>query len=237
MDGTCVRPLWTPCLLKIGMPIQHPAPTAPDLRPTVLPRELLEELAEAGRVSSFPKGTLVALEGEPSETFYVVLDGKIRVFSADEAGHEVELSVLGPGEYFGELMLGTTLRTASVKTQGPARLCAIRRSAFEEIIARRPDIALHVIHTLVERVRMLTASVKSLALVDVYGRVARLLDELAEEAEGRRLVRRVSQQSIATRVGASRSMVNRVIKDLCAGGYITVVREGIFLNRRLPQRW
>jgi len=223
------------------MPIPSSAwqsPTAADLRPTVLPRELLEELAHSGRVSSFPKGTLVALEGEPSETFYVVLEGKLRVFSADEAGHEVELNALGPGEYFGELMLGSTLRTASVKTLGPAKLCAIRRSAFEEIIARRPDIALHVIHTLVERVRTLTESVRSLALMDVYGRIARLLHELAEEVDGRHVIRGpVSQQRIADRVKASRSMVNRVMKELSAGGYITITKKGIVVNRRLPDRW
>jgi len=219
-------------------PRQSSAATVARIRPTVLPPDLIEELAAVGRVSRFPKGTVVALEGEPAETFYVILEGKMRVFSADEAGHEVELNVVGPGEYFGELMLGSELRTASVKTLTPARLCAIRRSAVEEIIAKRPDIAFHLIRTLIQRVLTLTESVKSLALMDVYGRIARLFDELAEEAEGRRVIRGpMSQQRIADRVKASRSMVNRVMKELSEGGYISITKKGIVLNRQLPARW
>src|SRR5690606_6507662 len=107
----------------------------------------------------------------------------------------------------------------------------------ERLIQARPDLALHLIQTLIRRIMALTGSVQSLALMDVYGRVARLLVELAREQGGRRVVPRMSQQKIADRVGASRSMVNRCRTDLGEGGSISVGRDFIELHRELPRRW
>ena len=203
----------------------------------ILTEALLDVLVPIGRIKSFPKGTLVVMEGEPADTLYVVLDGKLKVFVSDDDGHEAVLNELGPAEYFGELMLANANRTASVKTLVPTRLCMIRRPEFEAIIATRPDIAFHLIQTLIYRVSVLTHNVQSLALMDVYGRVAHMLLDLAEEADGSTVVPKMSQQKIAERVGASRSMINRILKDLVRGGYISIGRSRIELRKELPRRW
>ena len=202
-----------------------------------LPNELLAEFAGFGQTRSIPKNTIVVREGEPAESLFLILEGSLSVFIADEHGREVELNVLGAREYFGELMLGSSTRTASVKSLTPARLSMIRRAEFEQILAARPDIAFHVIQTLIYRIRVLTRNVQSLALMDVYGRVARLFLENAVDAGGRQVVPGMSQEKIAIRVGASRSMINRIMKDLSEGGYIAVSRKEIVLQRDLPKRW
>lgn len=205
--------------------------------PSALPPELFEEILRYGSARSFPKNAVIVVEGEPAEAMYLILEGTLMVYVDDESGKVAELNRLGPGQYFGELMLGSAVRTASVKTMTPARLCMIRRGEFERLFAERPDIAFHVVQTLIARVRLLTESVRGLALMDVYGRVARLLLDSAEEADGRRVVRGMSQQAIAERVGASRSMINRILQDLGTGGYIVATRGEIELKKGLPKHW
>ena len=202
-----------------------------------LPHALLDEFIANSPHKVFPRNTIVVLEGEPAEALYVILEGQVRVFVADENGKEVELSVMGPGEYFGELMLAEQRRTASVKTLTQARLCVIQRKDFEEAFAARPDIAVHVMQTLIHRIRVLTENISSLALMDVYGRVTRLLQESARTADGRITLPAMSQQKIAERVGASRSMINRILKDLTTGGYLKVGKDEIEILRSLPRRW
>jgi len=203
----------------------------------VLDSALLQALVAEGQVRRFPRNTIVLLEGEPAEALYIVLEGRVRVYVSDEDGHEAELNQLGPHQYFGELMLGSRVRTASVRTMEPSKLCMIRRDDFERLIAARPELAFHLIQTLIHRVRVLTSNVQSLALMDVYGRVARLFLASAEEQDGRRVVPRMSQQQIAEKVGASRSMVNRILKDLSDGGFVRIDQGVIELLRPLPKRW
>ena len=204
-----------------------------------LPDELLGEFQQHGTTRSFRKNAIVVVECEPAETLYLVLEGRLLVYVDEESGRVAELSRLGPGQYFGELMLGGHVRTASVKALTNVKLCLVRRAEFEAILKRRPDLAFHVIQTLVARVRELTENVRGLALMDVYGRVARLLLETASPAPdgGFAVVDGMSQQAIAERVGASRSMINRVLKDLVAGGYIVLTRGRIQIRRGLPKRW
>jgi CRP/FNR family transcriptional regulator, cyclic AMP receptor protein len=202
-----------------------------------LPPALLEEFVHQGIPRNFRKNAIVVTAGEPAEALYLVLEGNLLVYLDDESGKVAELRRLNPGEYFGELMLGGQVRTASVKTLGPARLCVVRRVQFERILSKRPDLAFHVIQTLIERVRDLTDNVRGLALMDVYGRVAKLLNESAQAGKENRQVVILSQQSIAERVSASRSMVNRILQDLVAGGYIAASRGRIELLKPLPRRW
>lgn len=202
-----------------------------------LPAQLLDEFVRLGHTRSYPKGTIVVMEGEPAQALYVIQQGSLRVYVGDEEGREVELSVLGPGEYFGELMLASQTRSASVKALTTARLTMIRRADFEQILGARPDIAFHLIQNLIQRVRLLSRNVQGLVSMDVYGRVAQLFAELAQQVDDRRVVAGLSQQKIADKVGASRSMINRILKDLTEGGYITVSRREIVLHRALPKHW
>lgn len=203
-----------------------------------LPPSLLEELVRLGPARQFAKGAVIVTEGEPALSMYVIQQGRLRVYVSDDEGREVELNLLGPGEYFGELMLDGQTRSASVIALTPARLTMIGRTEFERTLVQRPDIAFHVIQHLIQRVRALSRNVQGLVSKDVYGRVAQLFNELAREQAGVRVVPGpLSQQAIADRVGASRSMINRILQDLAAGGYVEVSRERIVLKKTLPKHW
>lgn len=214
-----------------------PTPKAPP-SPNTLPATLLEELARLGQTRVHAKGSIVVTEGEPALSMYLIHEGQLRVFVSDDEGRDVELNILGPGEYFGELMLGSQVRSASVQTLSRARLSMVTRAQFEQVLADRPDLAFHVIQHLIDRVRQLSRNVQGLVSMDVYGRVARLFNELAQDQGGERFVPGpLSQQKIADKVGASRSMINRILQELAGGGYIEVQRERILMYKPLPRRW
>jgi len=206
-------------------------------RMPALPAELLETLAAHGAERSYRKNAIIVVEGEPAEAMYLVREGELLVYIEDESGRQAELNRLGPGEYFGELMVGGQVRTASVMALTPVRLCMVRRPEFEQMLAHRPDLAFHLIQTLIHRMTQLTERMRGLALMDVYGRMLRLFGEMAAEVDGAHPVVRLSQQAIAERVGASRAMVNRIVQDLERGGYIACARGRIELLKALPKRW
>jgi CRP/FNR family cyclic AMP-dependent transcriptional regulator len=123
-------------------------------------------------------------------------------------------------------------------TLEPTTCSVLSRDELRAAIARNPDIAMAIIEKLIERARIATDNVKNLALMDVYGRVARLLLSLAKEDNGKLVVPdRMTQQDIADRVGASRDMISRIFKDLTVGGYVTVENRQITINRKPPARW
>lgn len=191
-----------------------------------------------GVARTYPKNTIIVSEGDQTDSLYIILKGRVKVFVSDDAGHEVVLLTQGPGEYFGELVLDEGPRSASVMTLEPARFLVVPKKDFHDFVIKNPAFALSLIEKLIARVRSLTASVKSLALMDVYGRVARLLLELAEERDGGMVIsQRLTQQDLASRIGASREMVSRILKDLSIGGYLTQSRSGIVLHRKPPEHW
>ena len=191
-----------------------------------------------GITRAYPKNTIIVSEGDKTDSLYIILEGSIKAFVSDGEGHDMVLSTQGPGEYFGEMVLDEGPRSASIMTLEPARFLVVPKSDFREFVARNPAFALSLIEKLIGRARALTASVKSLALMDVYGRVARLLVELAEDSGGQLAIpQRLTQQEIASRIGASREMVSRILKDLSTGGYLTQSRSGIVLHRKPPEHW
>ncbi len=191
-----------------------------------------------GIARAYPKNTIIVSEGDKTDSLYIILEGRVKAFVSDGEGHDMVLSTQGPGEYFGEMVLDEGPRSASIMTLEPARFLVVPKSDFREFVARNPAFALSLIEKLIGRARALTASVKSLALMDVYGRVARLLVELAEDSGGQLAIsQRLTQQEIASRIGASREMVSRILKDLSTGGYLTQSRSGIVLHRKPPEHW
>lgn len=216
-----------------------PAPPRLPAADASLPPELLTVLVARGQTRVLAKGAIVVAEGEPALSMYLVLEGRLRVYMADAEGREVQLNLLGPGDCFGEAMLAGQVRSASVQTLGRARLCMVTREAFVQVLAEHPELALHVIQVLGERVRALSRQVQGLVSMDVYGRVVRLFEERAVPGpDGRRQVPGpLTQQRVGDLVGASRSMVNRIFKELQDGGYIAVAPEAITLLQPLPRRW
>ena len=204
----------------------------------VLPAPLLEQIAAGATVRSFPKGAIVVNEGDETDSLYVLLSGKARVFVADAEGHEAQLNQIGAGEYFGEVTLDGGPRSASVMAMEECRCAVIKRAELNAFVAKNPAFALHLVQKLASRVRALTENVRSLTLMDVYGRVARLLLELAEEREGRQVIEGpLTQKDIASRVGCSREMISRIFSDLTEGGYVRKEAGKLVILRKPPARW
>ncbi|HXU41533.1 MAG TPA: Crp/Fnr family transcriptional regulator [Burkholderiales bacterium] len=204
----------------------------------VLPRALLDEIATAATVRSFPKHAVIVTESDSTDNIYVMLAGKARVYVSDEKGREVVLNQLGPGEYFGEITIDGGPRSASVMALEECRCALIRRTELTAFIERSPGFALHVVKKLAHRVRSLTENMRSLALLDVYGRVARLLLELAEEKDGQLVISEpLTHKEIAARVGASREMISRIFSDLNDGGYLRKEEGRLVIARKPPPRW
>lgn len=199
----------------------------------------LQAISQHAITKRFNKNTVVINEGDNSDSLYVILSGRVKIYLSDEEGKEVILNNQGPGDYFGELaLIDEAPRSASVMTVEDCRLSIISKHDFATCLKNHPEIALSLIKDLSRRMRSLTENVKSLALMDVYGRVARTLLNLSVPEEGKMVVReRLTQKDIANMVGASREMVSRILKDLSVGGYITVDRKRITINERLPAAW
>ena len=198
----------------------------------------VRELAALGRLRSYPKNTVFITEGDSSDSVFVVLSGRVKIFLSDTEGHEMILDTQGPGEYVGEMALDGNPRSASVMTMETTFFSVVGRDPIREAIRRDPDFALDMISKIIDRARLATNSVKDLALLDVYGRVARLLLNMAVEKDGKlEIPEKLTQQEIAERVGASRDMVSRIFRDLTAGGYITVESRHITINKKPPARW
>jgi CRP/FNR family transcriptional regulator, cyclic AMP receptor protein len=213
------------------------SPSAAQLQAVADP--FVRGLAALGRVRSYPTNTVFITEGDSSDSVFVVLSGKVKIFIADNEGHEMILDIQGPGEYVGEMALDGKPRSASVMTLEHTTFSVVARDPIREAIRQNPDFALEIISRIIDRARLATNSVKDLALLDVYGRVARLLLNLGVEQEGGKLLipEKLTQQEIAERVGASRDMVSRIFRDLTAGGYITVENRYITINKKPPARW
>jgi len=203
-----------------------------------LDESALRALAPHGAVRSFSKNAVVVSEGDETDSLYILLSGRVKAFVSEEDGREVVLSTVGVGDYFGELVLDGGPRSASIMTLEACRFFVIPRGDIEGLLDRNPAFARHLIRMLIGKVRTLTQKVLDLALKDVYGRFAKFIDENAVEQKGMRVVsERLTQHDIAARIGGSREMVNRIVKDLTAGGYISVDSKQITVHKKLPPHW
>ena len=199
----------------------------------------LETIKQHIASRTYPKNAIIINEGDGADSLYVIQSGKVKVFLSDKEGREIIINSQGPGEYFGELaLIDGCERSASVMTTEKATFSVISKNDFKTVLAQHPDIAFSLIRDLAQRVRLLTDNVKSLALLDVYGRVAKTLLGLARQQDGKLVTEdRLTQQDIADRVGASREMVARILKDLSTGGYISYENKHIVINERLPSNY
>jgi CRP/FNR family cyclic AMP-dependent transcriptional regulator len=155
----------------------------------------------------------------------------VKVLIPDENGREVILANLGPNEFFGEMgLLDDQPRSASVETLEPCQMLRLSKAGFLGAMKDNFELGMVVIRNLVRRLREADRKIESLALIDVYGRVARVLLEQAEEIDGHLVVAHAPpKQEIARMIGASREMVSRVVKDLQERGYIRAEKRKIFL--------
>lgn len=190
-------------------------------------------------VRTMSKRAVILTQGEESSSLYLVLEGRLKAYLSDAEGREVTLGYIEQGEAFGELsLLDGKPRSASVMALTHTRCAVLSRASFLDILNANPSIALHLLELMARRVRNSTASIADFALLDVYGRIARILmDSSREDGQGRRITDPLTHQEIASRVGSSREMVTRILNDLRRGGYISIDHKCITLNRNLPARW
>jgi len=198
----------------------------------------LTAIANMATTRSLPANSVVVNEGDQTNSLYIISSGKVKIYLADENGKEVMLGISGPGEYFGEMVLDGGPRSASVMTLEPSKFAIIQKDDLEKYLHNHPEVALSIIKHLINRIRALTDNVKSLALLDVYGRFRKLLLDLAVEEDGHMVIKeKLTQKDMANRVGSSREMISRILRELTVGGYIEINQKKISILKTLPTGW
>jgi CRP/FNR family transcriptional regulator, cyclic AMP receptor protein len=184
-------------------------------------------LAQLLNRRKYPKDGVVFFENEEGDSFFMIVEGRIKVTILGDDGREVILSMLGPGDFFGEMaLLDNEPRSASAIAAEESELLSLSRADFQGVATKR-SITSALIKVLTARLRHANHQISTLALLDVYGRVARVILDMARE-EGRRLkdgriaFRRATHQEIANRIGTTRETVTRMLKDLERQGLIHV---------------
>jgi CRP/FNR family cyclic AMP-dependent transcriptional regulator len=223
-------------------PPLHDLPISPALR----------ALAERGTPRRYRKGVVLIQEGDQGDTLYIVLSGRVRAYSEGDNEREITYGHYGPGEYVGEISLDGGPRSASVITVEPTTCVVIPRQTLLVHIGQYPEFAFELLAKVIRRARAATLTAKQLPLNDVYGRLRALLESLAvpvdegedggdgaeSPGEGVRLIaERLTQLDISHRVGCSREMISRLMKDLEQGGYVRTDATGLQLLKPLPARW
>jgi CRP/FNR family transcriptional regulator, cyclic AMP receptor protein len=211
--------------------------------------EALRLLAQRGELKRYRKGHRLIEEGELGDTLFIILAGRVRVYGSNEsisagsnssaAEREITYGTYGVGDYFGEMSLDGAPRSASVETLEATECAVIPRHTLKAHIAEHPEFAFDLLAKVIRRARAATLSTKQLALNDVYGRLVLLLNSLAQpQADNTRLItERLTHQEMANRLGCSREMVSRLMKDLERGGYVVATSGSYVVVRTLPSRW
>ena len=204
-----------------------------------LPEAESSALQELRPTRTYPLSSVIINEGHQANAMFICTSGKVKVYVSDENGKEFVLNSMGPGEYFGELsLLDDETRSASVITTDKSTFSILYKDDFSKVVLNHPDIALVLLRNLASRIRKLTENVKTLALQDVYGRIRKTLLDLSTEKDGDTVIEeKLTQQDIANRIGSSREMVARILKDLATGGYIEIERKQFRILKKLPESY
>ncbi len=202
----------------------------------------LRTLAQRGALRNFPKKAILINEGEEGDSLFVLLKGSVKVFAMDEEGREITYGKIYAGDYFGEMSLDGGPRSASVITLEPCTCAVLVRSEVSEHLAAEPGFAINLVVQVIRRARAATEVARNLALLGVYGRLVGALETMLDgpvdaETLYPLTLERVTHQDIASRIGASREMVSRLLKDLEKGGYVEIGNRRITLLAKLPPRW
>jgi CRP/FNR family cyclic AMP-dependent transcriptional regulator len=201
--------------------------------------EVLMVLAEKAKSAKFPKQATILMEGDETSSLYIIISGKVRVFSSDDKSKEVTLLIQEPGSYFGEIaLLSHEPRSASVVTLEKTVCAVISKGDFINWLMQHPEVAITLLGVLSEKIRQLTDKVRQMALSNVYERTVKTLQQMAV-VEGAVSVihNRPTQQDLASMVGASREMVNKIMHELTKGGYVVIEDKKLIINKKLPASW
>lgn len=204
-----------------------------------LEKSEIEDVLSHVRSRSFNKNIQIITEGDDSHSLYFLLEGKVKVYLNDDSGKEIIINIHEEGEFFGELGLIKSIpRTASIITVANCKIGIMQESDFKQCLTSYPDFSIALIENLSTRLIDATETIRQLGLMDVYQRIAvTFLGLSVKKGDVRIIPEKLTQQNIANRVGASREMVARILKDLRSGGYITQDSNGITINKTLPHSW
>ena len=189
-------------------------------------------IADAIVKRRFKRAEMVVEQGKKTDALFIILTGRARVTSADSRGREVILATLQPGDYIGEMsLIDDEPHSATVRTEIQTDVLMLNRAAFSRCLPENSSMSYNIMRGLVQRLRHADRKIESLALMDVYGRVARSLIEFAvDDGLGNLKIRdKISRQDLAKMVGASREMVSRVMKDLEERGFVHTQADGSML--------
>ena len=203
---------------------------------SLLTADQAQSIADSVVKRRFKRGELIVEQGTKSNALFILLNGRARVLTADSRGREVILAVLQPGDYVGEMsLIDNEPHSATVRDEVQTDMLVLGRADFARVLPEPSSLAYGILRGLVARLRNADRQIESLALLDVYGRVARTLLDMAEEEKGVKIIRgKVSRQDMAKVVGASREMVSRVMKDLEDKGVIETLENGsVVIKERL----
>lgn len=193
----------------------------------------IARFAELARERTYPRGTVIVFEDDPGDSMFIVRTGRVKVVRVGEDGREVILGLLGPGEYFGELsLIDGQPRSAHVIAMEDAQLIVLRREDFRRRVEESPAVAWALLGELSRRLRRADEQIGSLVLLDVDGRIARLLLDAAAESGGTTIQKRLTHQTIAQMVGASRETISRALRQFQKRGLIAVQRRQISIADR-----
>jgi len=217
------------------------APTAAELAGSTLLASLWpEELKVAAQlftVRRLPQGAILVTEGDRLDVFCIVLAGRVKFFWRDDAGRQVDVAVIGPGEDFAAQSIGGEPMLTSVIALEDLRLASIPVAEFERLLLRHPQLAVAYLKRVIFLFRRTMMGRRSFSMEDVYGRVTELLLGSAVETDGVLVTERFTHAEIGQRVGATREMVGRVLRDLARGGYIKAERGRFAILRKPPRHW
>lgn len=202
-------------------------------------RPVLERLEGVSAHRRYKKNTRVISAGDDAQSAFVLVKGDAVAFTEDDEGNEFIVNTFEAGDCFGELgLLDNQPRTAHVTLTTDSICIVIPKVEFRRCIESDPEAVNSIIADLVQRIRTLTDDVSCLALLDVYGRISRLLQQSAVAVdEGPATTPKMTHKQIASRVGSSREMVSKILKELAIGGYIKSDNQQITLLKKLPDKW
>jgi CRP/FNR family transcriptional regulator, cyclic AMP receptor protein len=198
----------------------------------------LESAAELRTIVTevlLPRGQRLFAEGDEGDRLFVILDGKIKLTRMASDGRENLVSVLGPGEMFGELSLfDPRPRTMSAGSVTETRLAALAHDALRPWITSRPQVAMHLLGALARRLRRTNEVMADLVFTDVPGRVAKALLDLSdrfgqEQEDGIHVHHDLTQEELAQLVGASRETVNKALADFAGRGWLQISARSVVI--------
>ena len=201
--------------------------------------EALDELGSLMKEVSFSKNSVVITQGEKSRSLFIVTSGRFKVFATDEEGNQTIFTFLSKCDFFGELsLLDDAPRSASVIAVDESKVLNLSHNNFCGFLKNHPEICQPLFKALTTRIRQMDDVICNLTSRDIYGRLVRALyNEAEQQADGKLMTQRLTHQDLAEMIGSSREMISRIFADLKKGGYISVDKKRVLIEKKLPSHW